>query len=1353
MSYQKVLPALLISLFLILSLSHKPGYASGQSTDLQVSTVVASTTSDDKTSRWELIEERTANTKHYLLENGSRQMVSTLEPQHYLDQNGNWQDIIPSLIDEAEIQDINVPMSQEVFGEVKQIIKKNKELNRQKTFDYDNTSYKALQVPFNVSFNKNFHKGYRIQKGKDQLWFKPIGANQAKANLTDKQTLTYEDVWESTDVTLKVSGGGVKETFILKDTSAPLTFSFEVEGEFNPELVTDQLFVLPAWLIDADGTFRSVEQVLRKQGNKQYVDLTVDDSGLTYPIEVDPTVAISVTQIATQTVYPYTTSTNLSYSSPGSGIFIGGKAWTYGSIGFMNFDLSSIEGVVQSAYLTLNRTKSHRDDGQLAIEFYLNASPWSPSNPSQVPGQGQLINTVNTTGATNSYVPPTIVTGMETYVRHVLAGNPNYGIKLFPRLTDTETLRYYFSPTLTITYTPIPKVSEVVAPVENQFFGPNDNSFIPIIKVTGPNASPLMAAYYLDNEASPRETKSVSNPQTAQTVSFSAMNLGAMAEGKHTFRFTASNGQQTGQKSVDVYVDKTAPLLGSLNITSTSSSVSISGSASDGGSGLETSSYRYTVGTATSGWTSQTSHTAAYLMPNTVYQVKFEARDKVGLVSSREQQIYTAAQNPTLSITRSMETSLDLSINDTNPGGTQYVIQAGGRYVNATGTLTAAPVWFAPVNKKITITGLTVNTSYALTVKARNEAGVETETNAALIGTTLAAPPATITPTAKQRSITLSWPAISGATGYDVEADGAIIPNGASATYVHNNLAPNTPHKYRVRVVNAGGTGNWSPLVTAYTLPNPPPIPANIQTTSTQTEVTVTWDTSVGADGYDIEADGKVFDADNLSSYTDKGLQPLTKHTYRVRAKNAGGASEWSSVIAQITLPYPPTAPEQLDAQPTMHQITVSWDPVDGADRYEIEGDGAILDNGARTTYIHDGLDPLTGHTYRVRAVNAGGMSSWSLPLDVTTHPEKPNIPTNIMLTAGEKEITLIWYEVPHAESYDIEINGTTIMNSTSAQFNHTGLSSNSRYKYRIRAVNISGTSEWSSPVAMKTLPSQSDANESLTNIAALVTNSSITLSWDTVAPDAEYEIEVDGIIVDNGTDTIFQQTGLPPNEFHTYRIRLKQSGTSGVWVAVLSLSTLPNPPDAPGQLEGFPTNNSIELRWGRIEGATGYDIEIDGKTMNGGYDTSYLDEGLSPGTTHTYRVRAKNMSGVTAWSPVLVTSTTNPDYRVRVVQGQTFHFSLLAFDVKDFSERKFIVTYNPDELEVIDLYSFTPEKNVLSAGTIPGSPLSVTSVLGSIEFRVHQSVAPGTVWSGEITSILFKSKIDGQSFIQFRVE
>ncbi|QMV42433.1 fibronectin type III domain-containing protein [Cohnella cholangitidis] len=1352
MSYHKALPVLFISLFLILSLPHKSSYASEQPTDMPAAIAAESTKLDDMTSRKELVEKRTANTKHYLMENGSKQTVITLEPQHYEDQNGDWQDITPALIDEADIQDMDEPMSHEVVDEVNQISKKNKELKRQKKLDHGDTSYKALQVPFDISLPKNFQQGYRIQKGQDQLSFKPIGAsNKAKAKLTDKQTLTYADVWESTDVTLRVFGEGVKETFILKDKNAPLAFSFEVEGQFKSGLSTDQLFILPASLIDANGTTRPVDQVLRKQGNKQYIDITVDDSGLIYPIEVDPTVAtLSASVMAYRTAYSYGGSSDLTFSS--SGIYVGGKAWTYAFIGYMNFDLSSIDGVVQSADLTLYRQNSTRgDNNTIIIDSYITSSPWSSNNPSQIPGQGQLISSVNTPG----YNTPAVFTGMEKYVNHVLAGNPNYGIAFAPRIPEngTEALRYFYFPILTITYTPIPKVSEVVAPVENQFFGPNDNSFIPIIKVSGPNASPLTAAYYLDNETSPRETKSVSNPQTAQTVSFSAMNIGTLAEGNHTFRFTASNGQETGQKSVNVHVDKTVPLLGSVSVSSTNGSVSVSGSASDGGSGLEASPYRYTVGPVTSGWTSQTSYTAANLMPNTAYHVKFEARDKVGLVSSREQQIYTTAQSPTLSVTRSMETGLDLSITDSNPAGTKYVIQAGSRYVNATGALTTNPVWFAPVNKKITVTGLTANNSYALTIKARNEAGVESVSSDAITGTTLAAPPATITPKAEQRSITLSWPVISGATGYDVEVDGSIAHNGVSATYVHNNLAPNTPHKYRVRVINAGGTGNWSSQVTAYTLPNPPPIPVNIQTKATQTDVTVTWDASTGADGYDIEADGRVIDNGNQLSYVDKGLQPLTKHIYRVRAKNAGGTSEWSSAVTQISLPYPPMAPGQLAAQPAIHQITVNWDPVDGADRYEIERDGAILNNGTKTTYTHDGLDPLSGHTYRVRAVNAGGKGPWSPPLDVTTHPEKPDIPTNIMMTADEAAITLIWYEVPNAESYDIEINDTTIINSTGAQFTHTGLSPESRHKYRIRAVNISGRSEWSSPVAMKTLPSQSDANDYLTNIAAVVTNSSITLSWDTVAPDAEYEIEVDGVVMDNGNSTLFQQTGLPPNELHHYKIRLKQSGTSGVWVAVLSLSTLPNPPDAPDRLEGSATHNSIELKWGRVEGATGYDIEIDGKTVDGGNNLTYLDEGLTPGTTHSYRVRAKNIAGVTAWSPVLVKSTTNPDYSVQVVQGQTFNFSLLAFDVKDFSERKFTVTYNPDELEVIDLCSFTPEKDALSTGTIPGTHLSVTNTPGIIEFQVNQSVAPGTVWSGEITSIVFKSKIDGQSFINFRAE
>ncbi|WP_168736015.1 fibronectin type III domain-containing protein, partial [Cohnella fermenti] len=177
---------------------------------------------------------------------------------------------------------------------------------------------------------------------------------------------------------------------------------------------------------------------------------------------------------------------------------------------------------------------------------------------------------------------------------------------------------------------------------------------------------------------------------------------------------------------------------------------------------------------------------------------------------------------------------------------------------------------------------------------------------------------------------------------------------------------------------------------------------------------------------------------------------------------------------------------------------------------------------------------------------------------------------------------------------------------------------------------------------------------------AAVVTNRTITLSWDTVAPDAQYEVEVDGKITDIGTDTTFHHGGLQAEEFHSYKIRWKNAEGTSQWVAVLSLSTLSNPLDGQMQVEAFATNNSIELRWDKVNGATGYDIEIDGDAVVEGTGSSYTHSELSSGTSHMYRVRAKNETGVTAWSDAIVKSTTSPTYQVKATKDKTFSLSIL---------------------------------------------------------------------------------------------
>lgn len=896
-----------------------------------------------------------------------------------------------------------------------------------------------------------------------------------------------------------------------------------------------------------------------------------------------------------------------------------------------------------------------------------------------------------------------------------------------------------------------PPAFTVLSPEPNQIVGQPGMDFVVKISVTDPNGDTLVSRYFLDGETIPRDSRTVSNTVTAQVVAFNALGFDELTDGDHVLKVEVTDNKSDPViQTVSFRVDKSPPVMGTIQASSTETTISVSGTATDSGAGMAAEPYRYTVGTMASPWTAVT-YLIPNLTPDTAYDVKVEARDSLGHIANKQQTVYTKAQTPAASVFQSTESSLGIRLTDSNPSTTSYQIKVGDRFVSAAGHLTTAPTWITPANKHILVNGLTANTAYPIQAMAANQEGAATGWSNAEIGTTLANAPANLTSSRAQSAITISWPVTSGATGYDIEADGVVIPNGTATSYTHSGLFPETRHTYRVRVYNAGGASGWSQPLTVFTLPNPPETPAGLAANATQTAIALVWEAAAKADGYELEVDGTIVGVGNQTAYTHYGLQPETAHTYRVRAVNIGGASAWSGPITKTTLPYPPETPGQLRADLSIRSVAVHWAGATRAAAYEIEVDDLIVDNGTSMTYVHEGLEPLSGHTYRVRATNAGGKSAWSAPLDVTTHPEKPAIPTNLMATSDETTITIMWYQVLHADSYEVEIDGQIAANGVETRYVHSGLAAGTSHTYKVRAKNISGYSDWSGAIAISTLPVEQHAF-SLTNMAAIVTNTSITFSWDTVARDAEYDIEVDGVLQNIGKETIYYHAGLTANEFHTYKVRVRLGGGDGGWVAIMSLSTLPNPPDAPKELQAIASDRLIELLWEKVEGASGYDLEIDGGKISIDGGTNYLHRNLAPGTSHTYRLRAKNVTGVTAWSPAVVKSTTNPAYVVQAELDQPFDLMLFAYNVQDFWEKTFVVTYDPDALEIVDLYDFTPVRE-MGSGIIAGSPLSVAVTSGRIEYKVSRNIVPGTSWSGEITTVKFKAKKDGQTILNAMME
>ncbi|AFE86254.1 putative YD repeat protein [Bacillus phage PBC1] len=212
----------------------------------------------------ELLNERSPVSKTWVNFDGSYTVEMYNDTIHYKDENGQYKEIDPTL-------------------------------SKGNNSEYFQTS----GVPFDVKVPQVFTSGYSISDGNEELTFIPVGASEASglSNIDKLNEIIYLNVWQDTNVKLEVTANSLKETIILKSEKAPSTYLFEVLGELSDDLKTGRMQLSPAWLKDANGTYRDVEQKLEyvDETGSMYLSLDVDTANLVYPIYVDPTIVISNT--------------------------------------------------------------------------------------------------------------------------------------------------------------------------------------------------------------------------------------------------------------------------------------------------------------------------------------------------------------------------------------------------------------------------------------------------------------------------------------------------------------------------------------------------------------------------------------------------------------------------------------------------------------------------------------------------------------------------------------------------------------------------------------------------------------------------------------------------------------------------------------------------------------------------------------------------------------------------------------------------------------------------------------------------------------------------------------------------
>ena len=391
-----------------------------------------------------------------------------------------------------------------------------------------------------------------------------------------------------------------------------------------------------------------------------------------------------------------------------------------------------------------------------------------------------------------------------------------------------------------------------------------------------------------------------------------------------------------------------------------------------------------------------------------------------------------------------------------------------------------------------THTGFTSDATYSFTGRAVSASGQKSPWAPqvhATVSATLAAP--VLIATAGPGQISLDWQLVTGADSYELWAwesaagwqqldDGSLT----NLSFTHSGLTAGTTYFYTVRALSAAGAQSpWSEQVPAtVTVAMAAPV---LTATPGLGEVTISWQPVTDAASYELwmrHSDTAWHQIDDGSltdtSLAHDGLTTGMTYSFTGRAVSASGhKSPWSPQV-DITVSDTLAAPV-LTATAGAGQIMLTWQPVSGADSYELwaweSAAGWLqLDDGSltATSFTHSGLTAASTYFYTSRALSADGQQSqWSEHVNATAAAALA-APV-LTATAGPGQITLTWQPVSGAATYELwaweDAAGWQRLDDgalTGTSFIHSGPTAGTTYYYHVRALAADGAEgPWSERV------------------------------------------------------------------------------------------------------------------------------------------------------------------------------------------------------------------------------------------------------------------------------------------------
>ena len=446
------------------------------------------------------------------------------------------------------------------------------------------------------------------------------------------------------------------------------------------------------------------------------------------------------------------------------------------------------------------------------------------------------------------------------------------------------------------------------------------------------------------------------------------------------------------------------------------------------------------------------------------------------------------------------------------------------------------------------------------------------------------------------------------------------------------------------------------------------------------TTVDLTWDALPGVSSYEVLYDNLI--KTSLSNkITITGLNAATSTDFIVRGISGTKKGLSSEEVSVSTLE---AGPEKLiSSSATKNGFTLSWQPVVGADGYNIYKNEKLLGTTKLLTYAVSGLNPGAAGIYTVTAIFGKSESLASNKLVASTLVETPLKPVISSITSQSAVVG--WNIDTNASSYEVNLydsTGLTLVKTTkvASSLSSTvlsGLTNSTVYTVGIKIVYPDSTSNESALASFTTLkPTMSGL------AASTITTTSITLSWTPLSVASTYEVYRDGVAIATGiASTVGSYTFTSLSAGQTYKLGVRATfvdgakGTGYTEIADISASAAVDPAYKPAistaPVINLPYANAPIIgatitvntgTWTSVPAISSYSYQwqrsIDGgSTWNdllGATASSYLVSVAD----NTYKLRAKvsatnvNGTGVTYTSESLAVASVY-NIQVPIVRGE----------------------------------------------------------------------------------------------------